>query len=163
MAEMKDNKKQIQVTEKGLKTLKLELDELVNKKRPQVVERLSRARSEGDLSENSDYHAARDELEFLDGRVAELRLVVDNAQVVKKGSNDGTIDIGTQVEVVVNGSEHVYEIVGEWEADPGKKRISHSSPLGQALVGKKKGDEVEVEAPAGKIIYQILSVKSTSS
>jgi len=149
---------QIQITKQGLKGLEKELDELVNVKRPRLVERLSNARSQGDLAENSDYHNAKDELEFLDGRISELEHVLKNAVVVKAGANSGQVSFGTKVTLKADGKKHVYHIVGEWEADPADKKISHTSPLGKALIGKKVGEKVEVEAPAGKMTYQILSI-----
>jgi len=152
----------IQITQKGLDSLKSELDELVSLKRPKLVERLSRAREEGDLAENSDYSSAKDELDFLDGRIAELTEVVDHAEVVKGSNGDGTVAVGTVVTVSTNNTTTDFNIVGDWEADPIAKKISHTSPLGQALVGKKKGDRVEVAAPAGKLNYEILSVKPAS-
>lgn len=148
----------IQITKEGLETLKKELDGLVNVNRPKLVERLSNARMQGDLNENSDYHNAKDELELLDGRIEELQDVVNDAVIVVGGNGDG-IAVGTKVTVRFNGQKLVYDIVGEWEADPLQKKISHTSPLGQALVGKNKGDSVEVEAPAGKVVYEILSVE----
>ena len=151
--------KKVQITEKGLEALKAELDDLVNVKRPKVVDRLSNARSQGDLSENSDYHSAKDELEFLDGRISELENVVKNAVIVDDSANgSGGVSVGAKVTVKVNGTKVEYHIVGEWEADPMQKKISHTSPLGKALVGKDKGDKVEVEAPAGKIVYEIVSI-----
>jgi len=148
----------VQITKGGLETLKNELNHLVNEKRPQVVDRLANARSQGDLAENSDYHNAKDELDFLDGRIAELEDVLQSAIVVS-GTNGSGIAVGTRVKLKVNGATHDYAIVGEWEADPIQKKISHTSPLGKALVGRKKGDKVEVEAPAGKLMYEILAVE----
>jgi len=147
------------MTKQGLEALKKELDELTNVKRPKVVERLSNARSQGDLAENSDYQNARDELEFLDGRISELTEVVKNAVVVNGNANDNSVGLGTKVMLKNNGKKHFFHIVGEWEADPMEKKISHTSPLGQALIGKKVGEKVEVEAPAGKILYEILSIE----
>ncbi len=155
----KDKVNKIQVTKQGFKDLKKELDELVNVKRPKLVERLSYARSQGDLSENSDYHNAKEELDFLDGRISELEEVIDNAEIVHKKSNNGEISIGTEITLKLKDEEHIYQMVGEWEADPINKKISPSSPLGQALVGKKVGEKIEVEAPAGKLAYEILSIK----
>lgn len=149
----------IQITQKGLEALKAELSQLVDVKRPKVVDRLSNARSQGDLSENSDYHSAKDELEFLDGRISELEDVVQKAQVVQDMGNGDGVSVGTKVTLKVNGSTQEFHIVGEWEADPAKKKISHTSPLGKALVGKGKGDKVEVEAPAGKVVYEILTIE----
>lgn len=154
--------KQTQVTREGFENLKKELAELTNVKRPKIVERLTYALGQGDLSENSDYSNAKEELEFLDGRIEELREVIENAKVINssgKGTKSGQVDMGAKVTVGVNGDKHVYEIVGEWEADPVNRRISPESPLGQALVGKKVGDSVEVEAPAGKISYKILAIE----
>lgn len=148
--------KQIQLTQKGLDALKLELEELMNVKRPLLVGRLSNARSQGDLSENSDYQNAKEELEFMDGRIDELQLVIKNAVIVNDSDGNG---LGSKVTVKVNGNTHTFEIVGEWEADPTKKKISHSSPLGSALVGRKVGEKVEVEAPAGKVTYEVVSIE----
>lgn len=148
----------IQLTREGYGELKDELARLVDKKRPAVVERLSHARQQGDLAENSDYHAAKEELEFVDGRISELKHVLDNAQVAKS-RNHATVDIGAKVKVAVGGSEHIFHIVGEWEADPKEKKISAESPLGKALAGRKVGDKVEVNAPAGKVEYSILGVE----
>jgi transcription elongation factor GreA len=154
-----DNKKQVQMTKEGLVALQKELDGLVNEKRPKLVERLSYARSQGDLTENSDYANAKEELEFLDGRIAELEEVLRKAEVVKGGAKGDGVGVGTKVTVKVNGDKHVYEIVGEWEADPVNKKISPESPLGQALVGKKIGEKTDVEAPAGKLTYEILKIE----
>jgi len=149
---------QIQITKEGLTAIKKELDELVNDKRPKLVERLSNARTQGDLMENSDYHNAKDELEFLDGRISELEDVLKNSVIIKGGGN-GQVSVGTKVTLKANSHTHMYNIVGEWEADPAEKKISHTSPLGQALLGKVVGDKVEVEAPAGKVQYEILSIE----
>lgn len=152
--------KKLQLTKLGLQALKSELGVLVDSKRPQLVERLANARGEGDLSENSDYQNAKDELEFLDGRIDELQEVIKNAVIVNgDSSSKGTVAVGTKVKVHVNGSENIFEIVGEWESDPVSKKISHTSPLGQALIGKKVGEKVEVEAPAGKLHYEIISIE----
>jgi len=148
----------IQITKQGLTSLEKELDELTNDKRPKLVERLAFARTQGDLAENSDYQNAKDELEFLDGRITELEDVLKKAVVVHSNSKSGQVSFGTKVTVKANGKELFFEIVGEWEADPANRRISHTSPLGQALVGKKVGDEVEVEAPVGKLTYKILNI-----
>lgn len=147
------------MTKQGLETLKGELDELVNVKRPRLVERLSNARSQGDLSENSDYSNAKEEMEFLDGRIDELEEVLKTASVVNGNGKKGDVGVGTKVTVRVNGDKHVFDIVGEWEADPINKKISPESPLGQALCGKKVGEKVEVEAPAGKLTYEILIIE----
>jgi len=150
--------KQIQLTEKGLEALKKELERLLKVKRPALVDRLSNARSQGDLSENSDYQNAKEELEFLQGRIEELQLVIKNAKVVKDTNNGNNVGVGTKVTVRVNGIKNTFEIVGEWEADMTNKKISHASPLGSALVGKKVGEKFEVEAPVGKILYEVVAI-----
>ena len=149
---------EIQITRQGFNALGKELDELKEVKRPKLVERLSYARTQGDLSENSDYHNAKDELEFLDGRISELEEVLKKAKVVRSSKKSSEVSFGAKVSLKANGKENVFEIVGEWEADPAEKKISHTSPLGQALVGRKVGEKVEVEAPAGKVTYTILKI-----
>lgn len=151
--------KQIQMTKEGLGTLKKELDEMVNDKRPRLVERLANARSQGDLTENSDYSNAKEELEFLDGRISELENVLKTATIVSGNRKKDGVAVGTRVTVKVSGEKHIYNMVGEWEADPVNKKISPESPLGQALVGKKVGEKAEVQAPAGKLIYEILAIE----
>jgi len=148
----------IQFTPAGLAQIQTELAELNGAKLTVAIERVARARDFGDLSENAEYHAAKEELSFIEGRIEELEGIILRAEVVESKSKNGAIDIGCKVTVTVGGKEHTYEIVGEWEADPLKKKISHTSPLGQALVGKKMGENVEFEAPAGKVVYQIKKI-----
>ncbi len=146
------------ITKPGLVQLQKELDELNTVRRPQLVERLALARSMGDLSENSDYQSAKEDLSFVDGRIAELEDLIKSAQVIVP-TTSGQVDFGHSVTVQVNGTKTVFQIVGEWEADPTKKKISHSSPLGQALMGRKVGEKVPVEAPAGKVVYTIAGIE----
>jgi len=148
----------VQFTKSGFADLKLELKELIDVKRPAGIERVARARDFGDLSENSEYHAAREELSFLEGRINELEDLVKKAKVVEPKASNNKIGVGSKVTVEIAGNEHIYELVGEWEADPVKKKISHTSPLGQALMGKGKGDDVEFEAPAGKVVYKVKKI-----
>lgn len=152
--------KQVQLTQKGFDALKSELDALVETKRPKLIDRIANARAQGDLSENSDYQNAKEELEFLEGRIDELNTVTKNAQIVADLPKNGKlIGVGTKVVVRVNGTKSVFEMVGEWEADPVNKKISPTSPLGSALIGKKTGDKLEVDAPAGKIQYEIVAIE----
>lgn len=148
---------QVLITQTGLDQLKTELAGLQDTKRPATVERLSIARSQGDLSENSDYISAKEELEFIDGRIGELEDLIKNSKVATPKSAD-SIDFGHTVKVKVDSTETAFQIVGETEADPAKRKISYSSPLGQSLMGKKVGDKIEVSAPMGKIQYIILSI-----
>ena len=151
--------KVIQMTKVGVEALSNELRELVEVKRPKLVERLAFARGQGDLSENADYQSAREELEFMDGRIAEIEEVLKNALIVSAAEKGDGVGVGAKITVKFNGQEHVFEMVGEWEADPVNKKISPESPLGKALFGKKIGDKAEVEAPAGKLTYEILSIE----
>jgi len=150
--------KRIQVTDKGLEALKKEFSELLNNKRPKLIERLANARAQGDLSENSDYQNAKEELEFLEGRIDELQAVIKTAKIVKSDQNGSGVGVGTKVTVRVNGVKTTFEIVGEWEADLASKKISHTSPLGSSLVGKKVGEKFEVTAPVGKILYEVIAI-----
>lgn len=152
------NNQPIFLTQKGFDSLKAELEDLLNIKLPQAIERVSRAREFGDLAENSEYHSAREDHAWIQGRIEEVTDIVSRAQVV---NNNGTsqVAIGCSVTVSVNGSTHEFHIVGEWEADPAAKKISHKSPLGEALIGKKVGESIEVDAPAGKIKYTISEIK----
>lgn len=155
---MDSNGKGVVLTKEGLAVLKAEYDELVNVKRPAAVERLATAREQGDLSENSEYTDSKQNLAFIDGRILELEEVLHGVKVVTRHSK-GAVDVGCKVTLHINGKKEEFTIVGEWEADPMTKKISHESPLGKALLGKKVGDKVEVEAPAGKILYKVLNIQ----
>ncbi len=155
-----DNKK-IYLTKEGLAELKKEYDELTSKKRPGVLERVTQARNMGDLSENAEYVAAREELTFIDGRIDELEIILKQAVVIREGvkASNHAIKLGSTVTLHSNGKKEIFTVVGEWEADPTNKKISHESPLGRVLIGKRVGEKVQVEAPAGKITYSVVSVK----
>ena len=146
------------LTKDGLTELKHEHEELAKIKRPEAVKRLSDARDLGDLSENSEYAAAKQDLAFIDGRIAELEEILHSEKVVTNNVKTH-VDVGSKVTIHVNGKRDEFTVVGEWEADPSNKKISHESPLGKALIGKKVGDAVEVEAPAGKILYKIVEIQ----
>lgn len=156
-AYMDTNQKTV-MTKEGLTHLKNELNDLTVNKRPEAVKRLAEARDLGDLSENSEYAAAKQDLAFIDGRIAELEDIIRAAKVITNHAN-GQVELGCKVTIHVNGKQDVFALVGEWEADPMQKKISHESPLGKALMGKKVGDKVEVEAPAGKVLYKILQIE----
>ena len=148
----------VQLTIQGRTELEKELYELRSDKRPASVKRLQTAREFGDLSENAEYHDAREELNFIDGRIEELVYILSRSKVVKATASKNAVGIGCKVTVAVNGYSHIFHIVVEWEANPLEKKISHDSPLGKALLGKKVGDKVEVEAPAGKILYTVKKI-----
>ncbi len=145
------------ITKEGYDKLKKELDELKNVRRKEVAERIEIAKDMGDLSENAEYHEAKDEQGFIEGRIAELEVMLPNAVIIEH-NQDGCVGVGNTVRVSANGKEKEYTIVGASEADPLAGRISNESPLGKAFLGKCKGDTVEVSVPSGKMIYTILSV-----
>lgn len=150
--------KKIYITKNGLSELKKEYEELTSIKRPDVLSRVSQARSLGDLSENAEYVAAREDLSFIDGRIDELEELLKQAIIISESHNNHMIKLGSRVTLHAQGKKLLYTVVGEWEADPTEKKISHKSPLGVALMGKRVGEKVEVEAPAGKILYTIKSI-----
>ena len=146
------------MTKDGLSELRRELEELVNVKRPEAVNRLADARDLGDISENSEYAAAKQDLAFIDGRIVELEEIIHGAKIVTNHTKS-QVDVGCKVTLTINGKKEEFMLVGEWEANPKEKKISHSSPLGKALMGKKVGEKVEVEAPAGTVLYKILNIE----
>lgn len=146
--------KKIFLTKEGLGELKQEYEELTKVKRPEILNRVSAARSMGDLSENAEYTVAREELSFIDGRIDELEELLKQVVIISN-NHSNTIKLGSTVKVHTGKDLEEFTLVGEWEADPKEKKISHESPLGKALIGKKVGEKVEVEAPAGKIVYTI--------
>lgn len=147
----------VHLTQEGFNELQAEVNDLKSKL-PQAVDRVAKAREHGDLSENSEYHAAREDLSFIQGRIEELEEVLGHATIIKTPSSDA-VSLGSQVTVLTNDNKEItFTIVGEYEADPHKKKISHDSPLGKALFGKKVTEHVEYEAPVGKIIYKIKKI-----
>lgn len=156
------DRKKVFVTREGLEELKRELADLNEVKRPQVLERVSAARSMGDLSENSEYTAAREELSLMDGRIEELSDIIKKANLIDENHKSGRgakIVLGSEITVSIDGKKEQFSLVGEWEADPKNKKISHESPLGKALIGRAIGEKVEVEAPAGKVVYTVVAIK----
>lgn len=157
---MTNNDEQILITQEGLNELKSEHEELTKQKRPVIVDRLSNSRQDGDLAENSEYIQAKEELSFIDGRISELEEVINKASVIS-GSHNGcsVVSLGCKVTVKSStGGQHLFQLVGEWEADPLIKKISHTSPLGKSLLGKKVGEKFAVEAPVGRIIYTVVKI-----
>ena len=153
--------KKYQITQDGFEKLQKELEELTKNKRPKAISRLQTARAMGDLSENSEYTAAKEDLAFIEGRIQELEELIKNAQIVSHIADTSMIDVGCSVTVEKDGEKINYFIVGEFEANPMENKLSHSSPIGKALLGKKIGELVSVEVPAGKIVYKILDIKNS--
>jgi len=153
--------KPVYVTREGLAALQAELDELIGVRRPALALRLHDAIKQGDLSENADYITAKEELGFVEGRVIELQEAVHGAVLISDSpEDDGRVHLGSHVTVVEVGydDEETYHLVGPTEADPAKGRISHESPLGQALLGKTVGATVAIEAPAGKLRFRVTAI-----
>ena len=150
--------KKIQLTKEGFDNLQKELEGLKMKKRPVAVDRLQKARSMGDLKENGAYHAAREELSQLDGRIREVEYILHNAKVVTTCVSDLTVTLGKKIEVDINGLKKTISIVGEYESDPMNGKISVVSPIGLALLNKKPGEKVSVITPKGPVPYTILSI-----
>lgn len=149
-----------QITPEGFQKLTAELKGLKNIKRPQAVERLRQARSMGDLSENSEYVAAKEDLAFIDGRIIEVEMILQSSEIVHNGSKKlEKVELGETVTVEANGIKSQFTIVGEFENDPTSGKLSSSSPIGKALLGRKVGDQIEIDVPAGKITYKIIEIK----
>jgi len=153
-------RKPVYVTPEGLAKLKVELDELINVRRPAMAARLHFAIKQGDLSENADYITAKEEQGFLEGRILELEAALRNIVLIEKVDAVGTVQLGSHVTVTEEGydDKETYHVVGATEADPTSGRISNESPLGQALLGKKVGAVVTVHAPAGTIRFRIVAI-----
>ena len=146
------------ITKEGLKKLKEELDFLKTEKRQEIAQRLKEAISYGDLSENAEYEEAKNDQAFIEGRILELEKQIKNARIITEGTTvkaarSKIIDIGSIVTV-----PETYTIVGSLEADPVEHKISNESPIGRGLLGREKGDIIEIIAPAGKFRYEILKV-----
>ena len=141
-------------------TLEKEQKELKSDKIPEIANRIDEARQMGDLSENAEYHAARDEMAWVQTRVKEINRILNTSEVID-GARDhsSSVTIGSTVTVKSEKIEREFTIVGAQEADPLAGRISNESPLGRAFLGGNKGDKVEVEAPAGVQIYKILNIE----
>ena len=148
------------LTQEGLQKLNHELDELVHVKRPRVLERIQEAREFGDLMENSGYDAAKDEQSIIECRIRELQDILGKAKIITSSSqkNDFVV-IGSTVVVEVDGQIDEFTIVGSLEADPSKKKISNESPVGQALLGARQGEIVEVTTPIVRAKYKIIKIK----
>ena len=150
----------VYVTHDGLKKLEDELEHLRTVKRQEVAQRLHEAMEDGELIENAEYEAAKNEQAFVEGRILELEHMLAQAQVIEPGKSTGVVGIGSTVVIQENGkSSETYTIVGAAEANPRDGLISNESPLGQALLDHKAGDEVEVRAPAGTLRFRIVKIK----
>ena len=149
-------KKVFHITKQGKEDLEKELKELIDS-RSDVADEIAAARENGDLSENAEYTAAREKQSRVEARIAEIEGILDGAQIIQS-DGDGTISLGDHVVVSQDGKESAFDVVGAIEADPANNKISHESPLGAALMGKKVGDEVSIKTSKGEKVYKVVSV-----
>ena len=152
----------VPMTVTGHKALSAELDRRTKQDRRRIVDAISEARAHGDLSENAEYHAAKEEQSLNEGRIKELESILGRAEVVDPSTMSGdTIRFGATVTLIDEETEEekVYQIVGDQEADPKEGRISVSSPISRALIGKTSGDSIEVRAPKGNRAYEVEAVE----
>jgi transcription elongation factor GreA len=151
------------MTALGAQKLREELDHLKSTARPQIIEAIAEARAHGDLKENAEYHAAREQQGFIEGRIQDLEAKLGNAEIVdvKKLPQNGKIVFGVTVELLNMDTEEeaMYQIVGEDEADIKARMISVTSPIARALIGKEEGDVVTVKTPSGSAEYEILQIR----
>lgn len=153
----------VPITTKGAQKLREQLKALKTVERPRISKAIAEARAHGDLSENAEYHAAREQQSFLEGRIAAIEGVLANAQIIDISSvnSDGKVVFGATINLInlADDEEVAYQIVGEIEADITQCLISITSPIARAMIGKQEGDVVEVNAPGGVIEYEILEVR----
>ncbi|MDD2757874.1 MAG: transcription elongation factor GreA [Patescibacteria group bacterium] len=148
------------ITQGSLDDLRTELDLLKNKKIPEIANRIDEAKQQGDLSENAEYHQAKEDMAWAQGRLLELEQLLSNVQIIEErtSKNGEAVMVGQTVTVEVNGAKKEYTIVGPQEADPFSGKISNESPLGEAFIGRTAGESVAVDTPAGKQVYKILKI-----
>lgn len=153
--------KEIFLTAEGLAKLNEELEHLISVRRPEVAEKIQRAKELRSSVSSPEYEEAKDEQGFVEGRILEIDRIIKSAKIIHHDDiNVDFVEVGNEVRVQLqDGSEEHYTIVGSAEANPSEWRISNESPMGQALLGKRVGDDVEVEAPAGQLKFRILEIK----
>ncbi len=153
-------KSEILLTPEGAAKIRAELEELRGPRRGELAKRLRAAIQQGDLSENADYTAAKEEQAFLEGRIQELEVTLREATIVEKPASNDVVDLGSTVIVLEDGGEpETFQLVGAKEADPRNGKISHESPIGRALMGKRVDEEALATTPAGGIRFKILEIR----
>ena len=146
------------VSKESLAHLQKEYDTLRDETIPDIAKRIDEAKQQGDLSENAEYHQAREDMSWAQGKLQELYQIINNAQIISHQST-GSVAVGSTITVKFNGGQKQYTIVGPQEINPAKGFISNESPLGEAFIGHKVGDFVEIQVPSGKTRYEILEIK----
>jgi transcription elongation factor GreA len=152
------NVKTTYISKDGLEKLRHELEELVSAKRPEIAQRIHDAKEHGDLTENAEYEDAKNEQAFVEGRIQLVEALIKNATLIDEHHSNDHVQIGSTVKVDGPDGAQSFTIVGSTEAKPTEGRISNESPVGRALLGKKKGESVTVQVPAGDIAYKIISI-----
>ena len=152
------NNKPTYLSKDGLEKLRTELDEMVSVKRPEVANRIHDAKEHGDLSENAEYEDAKNEQAFVEGRIQTLEALIKNATLIDEHTSTDHVQIGSTVKVKGDDGPETFLIVGSAEAKPAQGRISNESPVGRALLGRKKGEKVVVKVPAGDFAYTIVEI-----
>jgi transcription elongation factor GreA len=152
------NSKPTYVSREGLEKLRVELDELVNVRRPEIAARIHDAKEHGELAENAEYEDAKNEQAFVEGRILALETLLKNAILIDENPATDHVAIGSTVTVESDAGRHDFTIVGSAEADPRDGKISNESPVGRALLGHRKGEKVVVKVPAGDFAYKILAI-----
>ena len=152
------NNKPTYLSKDGLGKLRAELDDMITVKRPEVADRIHDAKEHGDLSENAEYEDAKNEQAFVEGRIQTLEAIIKNATIIDEHHSTVHVQIGSTVSVESGDGSESFTIVGSAEAKPAEGRISNESPVGRALLGKKKGDKVLVRVPAGDFTYKIVGI-----
>jgi transcription elongation factor GreA len=152
------NNKPTYISKDGLEKLRHELEEMVSIRRPEIAQRIHDAKEHGDLSENAEYEDAKNEQAFVEGRIQTLEALIKNATIIDEHHSNDHVQIGSTVKVAGPDGSQSFTIVGSTEAKPAEGRISNESPVGRALLGKKKGENVTVTVPAGDLDYKIVSI-----
>lgn len=147
------------LTKQGLEDLKKDYQELVSVKRPQIITRIQRAREFGDLSENSEYDAAKEEQSLIEARIKELEEVLKRAKIIEPVKKSDFVIIGSTVVVEINDEIHEFSVVGSMEADPSQKKISNESPVGKALLGLQVAETIEISVGPVKSTIKVLEIK----
>jgi transcription elongation factor GreA len=156
---MQDEEK-IYLTEEGKQKLKIELEDLEGRMRSEIAARLKSAIEMGDLSENADYHKAKEDQGFLEGKILNIKYILDNAITVEESNRNDKVTVGCKVTVQEEDfSPETFFLVGSQEADPGSNKISHISPIGKALLNQQVGDNVNIKTPGGEFVLKILAIE----
>jgi len=152
------NVKTTYISKDGLEKLRHELEELVSAKRPEIAQRIHDAKEHGDLTENAEYEDAKNEQAFVEGRIQLVEALIKNATLIDEHHSNDHVQIGSTVKVDGPDGAQSFTIVGSTEAKPTEGRISNESPVGRALLGRKKGESLTVQVPAGELAYKIVSI-----